>query len=561
MSPTSSSVTDFKEIERGTGPAEAVTRQAAGDISVRAFWILVALLTVAAAAIRFYHLGDKTLWIDEGGSWILTQLSWHDFVVTIRACMAEMTLYYFLLRLWTVVGTTEFALRSFSVLLSVATVPLVGLLGQRLYSRKAGILAASVFSFHVWNINFGREARTYPLLALLLVIGWLLVARIVEEPTPRNWAWFGIVSTLAVYSHFLAVLTIAAQFATLLLIPTTSKEFKRLINTGLWMWVGCLPLIRYALRATGGNVSWAKPTTFSMSIPYNSPDYRVESASGNVAYFLDFLSGWWSNPAVIYGLCAVSAVLVGYLVVVGFREGRSRSTWAASVPVFGLIVPVVGLLAISAMHPAFVTRYLMPTVVPLALGIGWLGQHLRRTFWGLALVVVTIFLLKPFPEYLRRSPYQDFRGTAEYIGKHAQPGDVIYIWEPFARPALDYYGRRIPGFPEFAYPKTADQFNPQKMALPDPWGVPPEMAGYKRVWVVFNFAFPAEQAGLVPFFYQRAAEHTGHEMISSFYSQNMQALEFVQLHGPKYPAPIPSKPPLISKVSGLSAPFVQLPSR
>jgi len=550
-------VTDAMEVEKNAGSSDARTARAAGDISVRTFWVLLALLTVTAALIRFYHLGDKTLWIDEGGSWILTQLSWHDFVQAIRTCMAEMTLYYFLLRLWTVVGTSEFALRSLSVLLSVATVPLVGLLGQRLYSRKAGVLAAAVFSFHVWNINFAREARTYPLLTLLLVIGWLLVARIVEEPTPRNWACFGVVSTLAVYSHFLAVLTIAAQFATFLLIPMTWKEFKKFIGTGLGIWLACLPLIRYALRASGGNVAWAKPTTFSLAIPFNNPDYRVESASGNVAYFLDFLSGWWSNQYVICGLCVIVAVLIGFLVWRWTRERRAISTWAASVPVFGLLVPVLGLLAISAIHPAFVARYLMPTVVPFALGVGLLGQRLRREVWGAALVMISVFLLKPFPEYLRRSPYQDFRGAAEYIGKHAQPGDVICIWEPFARPALEYYGQRIPGFPTFVYPKIADEFSGRDVSFPDPWRIPPEMVRHKRIWVVFNFSVPAEKAGTVPLFYQRAVEHTGHRMISSFYSDNMQALEFVQDPATKRA----ENPPAVSKVLAPSAPSVQLPSR
>jgi dolichyl-phosphate-mannose-protein mannosyltransferase len=503
-------------------------RRPANDISARTFWVLIVVVTLSAALVRFYHLGDKTLWIDEGGSWILTQLSWSEFVRAIRTCMAEMTLYYFLLRLWTVFGTSEFALRSFSVLLSVATVPLVALLGTRLYSRKAGILAAAVFSFHVWNINFAREARTYPLLTLLLVVGWLLTARIAKDPTStRNWAWFGIVSVLAVYSHFLAVLTIAAQFATMLLVPLTWKQFKKLLATGVWIVVGCLPLIKYALRETAGNVGWAKPTTFSMAIPFSAPEYRAESAAGNVAYFLDFVSGWWSTPFVIYGFFVFAAVLAGCFVAVLIRKGRAVSTAAASVPVFGLMIPMLGLLAISAIHPAFVARYLMPAVVPLALGIGWLGQSLRKPLWGLALILVTLFLLKPFPEYLRRSPYQDFRGAAAYIGKHSQPGDVLYIWEPFARPALAYYGNRIPGFPQFLYPKPDDQFRPEKLGV-DPWGVPPEMARYKRIWIVFNFEMPAEKAGLWPFFYQRAAEHTGHQVISSFHSNNMQALEFVR---------------------------------
>jgi hypothetical protein len=68
--------------------------------------------------------------------------------------------------------------------------------------------------------------------------------------------------------------------------------------------------------------------------------------------------------------------------------------------------------------------------------------------------------------------------------------------------------------------------------MPDPWGVPPEMGRCKRLWIVYNFAIPPEDLGPVPLFYKRAAEHTDHRVVSSFYSRNMQALEFIQVQTP-----------------------------
>jgi uncharacterized membrane protein len=156
------------------------------DVSEGVYRAVLVLFTLAATFIRFYHLSDRSLWIDEGASYILTQVPWPKFFYALRTCMGEMGLYYFLLRLWSVFGTSEAAMRSFSVLLSIATVPLIGMLGKKLYSRKAGALAAAVFAVHVWGIYFAREARTYPIVTLLMVISWLLLLQLWEKPTTAN---------------------------------------------------------------------------------------------------------------------------------------------------------------------------------------------------------------------------------------------------------------------------------------------------------------------------------------------------------------------------------------
>jgi hypothetical protein len=65
--------------------------------------------------------------------------------------------------------------------------------------------------------------------------------------------------------------------------------------------------------------------------------------------------------------------------------------------------------------------------------------------------------------------------------------------------------------------------------------------------------------GTVPLFYQRAAEHTGHRMISSFYSENMQALEYVQDSAASTSEKAGPSSATDSKVLAPSAPSVQLP--
>src|ERR1700687_4994801 len=104
-------------------------------------WLL-ALITIAAAVLRFHGIAAKSFWLDEGISVEIARLPWPQFFYVLRHREINMALYYFLLHFWLALGSTEGFIRGLSVLFSVATVPVLYLLGVRLFERSAGLLAA-----------------------------------------------------------------------------------------------------------------------------------------------------------------------------------------------------------------------------------------------------------------------------------------------------------------------------------------------------------------------------------------------------------------------------------
>src|SRR5256885_15327171 len=104
----------------------------------------VAALTVLALLIRLPKLGSQSLWLDE-------TLTAHDVSGSLAHLFGalannELTppLYFLVAWLWAhVVGSSEVALRSLSVVFGTATVPLAYLIGRKLASRWAGYLAAA----------------------------------------------------------------------------------------------------------------------------------------------------------------------------------------------------------------------------------------------------------------------------------------------------------------------------------------------------------------------------------------------------------------------------------
>src|SRR5579859_3235130 len=102
------------------------------------FLIAISGLLLAAAGLRLFHLGSKSLWVDECASLVFAQQSWSAFWKTMWQGEANMLTYYLLLRGWIHLGSTEFIVRALSVIPAVATVFVVWRLGTRLFSTRAG---------------------------------------------------------------------------------------------------------------------------------------------------------------------------------------------------------------------------------------------------------------------------------------------------------------------------------------------------------------------------------------------------------------------------------------
>ncbi|HEX5375716.1 MAG TPA: glycosyltransferase family 39 protein, partial [Solirubrobacterales bacterium] len=201
----------------------------------RTFWI-VAGLTVAAAVLRFATLGLQSYHHDEivTASRILRGSFWHA-MDAVGFSESAPPLYYAAAWLWTqATGTGEVGLRSFSALAGVATVPVAFLIGRELRSssdgtidppmegsivqraQRVGIVAAALVAVNPMLVWYSQEARAYALLVLLTSLSLLYFDRGLEHGRRRDLTAWGLVSGLALATHYFAIFPIAAEAAWLL---------------------------------------------------------------------------------------------------------------------------------------------------------------------------------------------------------------------------------------------------------------------------------------------------------------------------------------------------------
>jgi uncharacterized membrane protein len=183
--------------------------------------VAVALVLCAGLALRVDHLADKLVWHDEIATRIFaagyTTDDWKQVIYTGRVVpVAEVRayqnpnpdrttwqvidglarldpqhppLYYVLARLWVgLFGMGTGALRSLSVLASLLGLPAAWWLGRELASRRAGWIAALLWSVSPFFVLYAQEAREYALWGteILVMCAALLRAMRLTEAGARG---------------------------------------------------------------------------------------------------------------------------------------------------------------------------------------------------------------------------------------------------------------------------------------------------------------------------------------------------------------------------------------
>jgi 4-amino-4-deoxy-L-arabinose transferase-like glycosyltransferase len=205
-------------------------------------WSLVVGAAALATILRFSGIDAKSLWGDEivsltvsmGHSWYpwqgeetelvysashyreLVSLSPTYFSERLGALLRMNDqvppLYYILLNLWLhAFGTSEAALRSLSLLASVATIPVLYLLASALASQRVGVYAAWVFALAPFQVAFALYNRPYAWLGFFAVLSSLAAVHL-SRGERGNWLiLYAVTITLGLYTHYLFVWNVAFQ--------------------------------------------------------------------------------------------------------------------------------------------------------------------------------------------------------------------------------------------------------------------------------------------------------------------------------------------------------------
>src|SRR3990170_899494 len=172
----------------------------------------VAAVLLVGAGVRFWGLGAKSLWFYETYSVFIARQALVDIPRMLQTYDTHPPFQYILLNLWMgLFGSGEFSIRIPSVLASVGAILLTFFMGRRLAGDRVGLLAAALLAVSPFQVTSAQEARMYPFLTLFGLGASYALWLALEEGRRRHWTAYVLLMVLALYTHYFALLLLAAQ--------------------------------------------------------------------------------------------------------------------------------------------------------------------------------------------------------------------------------------------------------------------------------------------------------------------------------------------------------------
>jgi hypothetical protein len=450
------------------GPVDAVRRRVRRELA-DAHPVMLALGAVAVIAgvgLRFW--APTPLWLDEALSVNIARLP----VSQIPRALAHdgaPPLYYLLLHVWMLVfGQSDIAVRALSGIVSVVSLPFFWVAGYRLGGRAVAWITFFLAVSSPFAISYATTARMYSLMILWTLLGYLALARALEDARPTRLVALGAVTALMLYTHYWALYLLVAVGGWLVWHWWRTGQGGpqlRAILLGVLVWIPWSPVFVFQLLHTG------------------TPWTSAASPADLLGIFGDFAGGGGTGAVLMFATFALFLFGVfGHSVAVGGPDGRvgpaetvgSGGAAGAAEPRAGgralmlelrprpRVGPIagvtVGALTVAVVlselaHTAFVARY-AAVVLPLFLLVVAAGVAVLpgRRFQAGALAVLVLTGLFAGRDANSQPRTQAAHVTA-VLNVQAQPGDLVIYCPDQLGPAVDRL-LRVRGVTEITFPRA-----------------------------------------------------------------------------------------------------------
>jgi 4-amino-4-deoxy-L-arabinose transferase-like glycosyltransferase len=380
-----------------------------------AYGITLILLTAACIALRLFCLGCKPFWFDEAFSVEVARLNWSNFVHLLWWREANMSFYYLLLRIWLHFWQSPYFIRSLSVVFAAMTLPALYWLARLLFDRRVALIAAALLTFNAYHVRYSQEARSYALFVLLATLSSSFLVAWLREPSRRNLRAYVVISSLAVYAHFYALLLILAHWLVLMLTrsPQIASDPAAARIRKAWWTIGLavLPLLIFVGKTGAGPIRWIQ-----------RPSLRT------LLDFCEHLCGSenWPLAALYAAACGIAIASVGKRLL---RRDPSRDVWRLQFLLLWLLFPAGLTVLLSFARPVFLARYMIFCLPPLVI-LAAVGLDRLRRSWMLATALgVMLFLSLQGVFFVYGHDFDQERDASleasNFVLHHSAAGDAI----------------------------------------------------------------------------------------------------------------------------------------
>jgi mannosyltransferase len=401
------------------------------------------LIFLLGFGLRLYGLDSSSLWLDEiftattARLDLASILQFHLEEAANPPLISVITHLFF--ACW---GQSEFVARLPSALFGSLSILLIYEVGKELWSRKVALTGAFLLAVNAYHVHYSQEARHYALMVFLALLSVIFLLKALQRNKPLLWAGFAVSTTLGLYNHYFAFLTLPALVAlgTWDLLEkwklhlkgerssqdASAHQIYASVKSQAMLFAASLVLIALLY------LPWA--STLLAQFPKRLSPQPIGLSTISLKLSLHRLSetlASYSDLGVAASLLWALAILVG-LATSGKKRSAVAVLWIGSPFIFLAVVQVKHFFSIRY------TIFILPLCL-LLMGRGltalaaWLERPLGRLtrhphsapvllssfaiLWGLLSVA-------PLADHYTHEK-EDWRDAARYLAANMAPGDAI----------------------------------------------------------------------------------------------------------------------------------------
>jgi uncharacterized membrane protein len=394
--------------------------------------------------LRLYHLGSHDFWYDEIATVGYARFPWSNW---------NAPLYWIILHFWVgIFGVSEFSLRFPSLLFSFFSIILTFFLGKELFSKRVGIIAASIMGLSPFHLWYAQEARDYSLLLFFAALSTLFLLKALNGSRSRIWLCFIAASIAGLYTNYFYIFLLFSQILVFLLLRK-GKTCRREVFSFLVVilsFVLFLPRFLDKFQFVRGGFWLPVPKVSSLLITLEN-----------------FLLGY--NGTALFYLIADTLTLIFFLAA-GFHFFKDRKLRESfKISFFLCFTPIFIAFIFSRFYfSVYLDRGLIISTpffyLILSLGISSLNKYARLILVillaGLLLTVDLRFFQDKIVKSVehRTGAYKKIqvRPVIDFVERNADSSDIVAFTNSSIMSSFNYYGKHRtrpfylfydPGFP------------------------------------------------------------------------------------------------------------------
>lgn len=405
----------------------------------------VIAVVLLAFILRIYDLAGESVWFDEAYTLVITHLSFRE-IIPATAYDVHPPLYFFLMRIWTqAFGESAAVIRFLSVIFGTASIFVLYKLGQQIYSKKAGLIAALFLSLSPLHIHYSQEARMYAAVVFFSFCSLYFLLKVLAKPDKSAIALYLISTACMLYTHSTAFFVLLFENIYVLLYCYYGVRKPFLKSFLPWIYLQLALGLLYSPWALVLLEQWGK---------VNSGQWGrwVSEASPDKVY--ELLAYYSGSPSGLIFFSA--AILISFpLLIKKYGANYSDLVLKLVFPLLIMLVPILAPFIVSQIfQPLFIQRVTLPSLAGFyllsAMTICSIPRVKLQVFFT---ALLSSFLFFETLNYYQRVDKEEWNLAVKLIEETAKPGDTVLFNANFSKDfAYAYYAKRndlrLVGFPK-----------------------------------------------------------------------------------------------------------------